>query len=99
MIDPLYGHSITFFTERKVLADLAVEYAPEEKILDSFKFLEEKDYSILDKYDIRWTFNEAYFVNKHAIDHKLLDREVEFEELDKVFTNGTMNIHWVPKNR
>lgn len=95
--DPLFSHNLTYFTKRAVMADLAVEYAPEEMLQENFKFLEEKDYSILDKYKINWVFSQKNFINRKAFGNKPLDYELEFDKLDKVFSNALINIHWNPK--
>lgn len=97
--DPLFSHDITYFTNRSVMADLAVEYAPEEMLQENFKFLEEKDYSIIDKYNINWVFSQKNFINRKAFGNKPLDYELEFEKLDKVFSNALINIHWNSKNQ
>ena len=95
LADPMFGHDIAFFSERKVLADLAVEYAPEEKLVDSFNFLVDKDYSVLTKYDIRWVLNQNHYINREAAGGIYSETPVEFDKLDKVYTNDLMYIHWV----
>ncbi len=96
LTDPLFSHDVTYFSDRKVLADLAVEYAPEAMLLENFEFLEQKDYNVLEKYDIKWTFTQSQFINRKAYGNDPLDHPLEFEKLDKVFSNGLIYIHWVP---
>jgi hypothetical protein len=79
------------------MADLAVEYAPEKMLQENFRFLEEKDYSILNKYNIDWVFSQKNFINRKAFGNKPLDYELEFEKIDKVFSNALINIHWNSK--
>ena len=95
LTDPLFGHDIAYISERKILADLAVEYAPEGKLLDSYNFLEDKNYAVLKKYDISWTVNQSYMINRKAFGNKLVNDPIEFEKLDKVFANNLIYIHWV----
>ena len=95
LADPMFGHDIAFFSERKVLADLAVEYAPEEKLVASFDFLVDKNYSILTQYNIRWVFNQDHFINREASGGLYFENPVEFDKLDKVYVNDLMYIHWV----
>lgn len=96
LTDPLFGHGISYFAERPVLADLHVEYADSEKLNDAYKFLEEKDYSILAKYSIDYTANQSDFINKQAIGGELSKQPIEFRELDKIYSNGFIFIHRNP---
>jgi hypothetical protein len=91
--DPLFGHSIAYFADRAVLADLHVEYADGEKLRDSYKFLEEKDYSVLEKYSIDFTLNQSDYINKQATSGELSKEPIEFRELDKVYANGFIYVH------
>ncbi|MCX6801840.1 MAG: hypothetical protein NT067_01875 [Candidatus Diapherotrites archaeon] len=91
--DPLFGHSIAYFAGRAVLSDLHVEYADAEKLGDTYRFLEEKDYSVLEKYSIDFTVNQADYINRQATSGQLLKDPVEFRELDKVYANGFLFIH------
>jgi len=93
--DPLFGHNIAYFTKRQIMADLAVEYAPEAMLKENFDFLEKKDYSVLEKYNISWVFSQRNYINRKAFGNTPLDSELEFETLDKVFVNALINIHWV----
>ncbi|MFH1752529.1 MAG: hypothetical protein ABH821_06365 [archaeon] len=93
--DPLFGHSIAFFTSHPILADLYVEYADQEKLNDAYKFLEEKDYTILKKYDIDLIVNQVDYINKNAVNNQPLPEPLEFRELDKVYSNGFIFVHKV----
>jgi len=95
LVDPMFGHDVAFFAERKILADLAVEYAPEEKLVDSFDFLMEKDYSILTKYNITWILNQGHYIHREAAGGVYYDDPIEFEKIDKIYVNDLMSIHWV----
>ncbi|MBT4870529.1 MAG: hypothetical protein HON47_03080, partial [Candidatus Diapherotrites archaeon] len=62
---------------------------------DSYNFLEDKNYAVLKKYDISWTVNQSYMINRKAFGNKLVNDPIEFEKLDKVFANNLIYIHWV----
>jgi len=95
LTDPLFGHDVTYISQRAVLSDLAVEYADQKKLNDTYEFLMNKDYSILCKYDIDYTMNQADMVNRKAFGNKLEERRVEFTSLNKVFSNGFLFVHQV----
>ncbi len=97
--DPLFGHALAFFTERPIMADLAVEYAPQGQLDDVYSFLEDKNYAVIDEYNIEWTFSQSLVVNTQAFGSKILDNFLEFEKFDKVFTNSFFYVHWVGTNK
>jgi hypothetical protein len=51
-INPLFGHLETLIGKRKVLSDLYVEYADEEKFNAAVQFYQNSDISLLEKYNI-----------------------------------------------
>ncbi|MBI2530581.1 MAG: hypothetical protein HYW05_05580 [Candidatus Diapherotrites archaeon] len=93
--DQQLGHTITYFGRRKVLADLAVEYAPQEKLDDAARFLRTKDYSILEKYGIDYIFAPAKWLNENVIETRYLHEPLEFDALDKIYANEEFFIHRV----
>lgn len=93
--DPMFGHDITSVAQRPVLADLRVEYADSEKLEDAYLFLETKDYSILGKYDISYTFNQVDYIHKQAIGGQPKYGIIEFYPLDKIYSNGFIFVHRV----
>ncbi len=95
LADPMFGHGITSVAERSVLADLRVEYADEEKLLDAYDFLETKDYSVLEKYGITHVFNQVDYIHRQAIGGKPKYGIIEFYPLDKVYSNGFIFVHRV----
>jgi len=95
LADPMFGHDITSVAERAALADLRVEYADEEKLLDAYDFLETKDYSILKKYGITHVFNQVDYIHRQAIGGKPKYGIIEFYPLDKVYSNGFIFVHRV----
>jgi len=96
--DPMFGHDVTSVANRQVLADLRVEYADNEKLEDAYTFLEKKDYSILKKHGITHTMNQVDYVHRQAIGGKPKYGIIEFNKLDKVYSNGFIFIHRVPQN-
>lgn len=50
--EPLLGHSTTFIAEKPVLADLYVEYADEQQLVDAINFEETNNLSIAEKWNI-----------------------------------------------
>jgi len=91
--DPLFGHSIAYFAKRPVLADLMVEYADQEKLNDAYSFLEDKDYGVLDKYGLDYTVNQSNYVNREAMYGKPTKEAIEFDEIDKIYSNTFLFIH------
>lgn len=97
LADPYFAHLIAYDSQRKTLADLMVEYADEQKISDAYKFLKDKDYNIIGKYNISLVFNEKFFINEAVVGNKPLVKELEFEKLDKIFSNERIVIHRTPR--
>ena len=95
LADPMFGHDITSVAGRGALADLRVEYADEEKLLDAYNFLETKDYSVLEKYGITHVFNQVDYIHRQAIGGKPKYGIIEFYPLDKVYSNGFIFVHRV----
>lgn len=91
--DPYFGHVITFFAQRPVLADLWVEYADTEKLDNAFNFFKEKDYSILSKYSIDFVFNQNTVLNEKIVSPTFLPSPLEFPKLSKVYSNGFIYVH------
>jgi len=91
--DQQLGHTITYFGKRKVLADLAVEYASQEKLDDAARFLRTRDYSILEKYGIDYVFAPAKWLNENVIETRYLHEPLEFDALDKIYANEEFFIH------
>jgi 4-amino-4-deoxy-L-arabinose transferase-like glycosyltransferase len=93
LADPALGHSLIYFAERKTLSDLAVEYAYEGMIDDSYKFLETRDISILGKYGINYVVNRSNYIEEQPVGSPYHDEKIEFEKLDKIYSNGTFYVH------
>ncbi|MAG22419.1 MAG: hypothetical protein CL943_03920 [Candidatus Diapherotrites archaeon] len=95
--EPYLGHQFIHLTQRKSSADLAVEYANEEMILDSFEFIKTENPAILDKYDIDYVVNRSIFLDEKPVGNNLWHETIEFEELDKIYANGLFFVHTVNK--
>jgi len=95
--DPMFGHDVTSVANRPVLADLRVEYADSEKLLDAYNFLETRDYSVLKKYGITHTMSQVDYIHRQAIGGKPKYGIIEFRELDKIYSNGFIFVHRAPK--
>jgi len=91
--DPYYSHLIALKSQRPLVSDLMVEYADPEMLGDSYRFFEERDYSILKKYGVSLVFAENWFVHNSLVETE--NRELEFTELDKVFSNDLISVHRV----
>jgi hypothetical protein len=96
LCDPMYGHDLTSVAGRGVLADLRVEYADTQKLADSYRFLEEKDYGIVGKYRIDYVMNQVDYIHKQAIGGKKAYEIIEFPPFDKIYSNGFIFVHRVP---
>ncbi|MEW6295144.1 MAG: hypothetical protein AB1467_02495 [Candidatus Diapherotrites archaeon] len=93
--DPWLGHSVTFFSQRKVLADLWVEYADEGKLADAYYFLKNSDYNVLKKYKIDFVINYSDIIYEKILDNKPSEKAIEFYGLDKVYSaDNKIYIHW-----
>ncbi|MCX8158112.1 MAG: hypothetical protein N3D73_00400 [Candidatus Diapherotrites archaeon] len=93
LCDPILGHAITYYVGNPVLADIQVEYADEEKFLDSFKFLKEKNVEILRKYNISYVVSMDYVINEKLSGNKILNKSLKFDFLDCVYSDGFWSIH------
>ncbi|MBI4044311.1 MAG: hypothetical protein HY392_01235 [Candidatus Diapherotrites archaeon] len=94
LVEPYLGHSFTFFAQRKASADLAVEYADEELIDDSYRFLKESDYTVLEKMNADYVFNRSIYLDEKPVGDNLFRRTMEFEKLDKVYSNDIFFVHY-----
>jgi len=94
LVEPLYGHATAYFGNRKILSDLYVEYADEEKYLDTIKFIETGDTKLLDKWNISYTLTmkatRIVAVSKYISPSK----EIVFSGLDNIYDNGVLKIHY-----
>ena len=91
--DPYFSHQIAFKSRRITLADLMVEYADPEKFHDSYRFLKEKDYSVLEKYGTGLVFAEKHFVHSSVTASERTLEPIEFREMDKFYANSKISIH------
>jgi len=91
--DPYYSHMIALHSERPLVSDLMVEYADPEMLADSYRFFDEEDYSILEKYNVSLVFAENWFIHNSLVETE--NKEIEFTELDKVFSNDLISVHRV----
>ncbi len=96
--DPMFGHNVVSVADRAVLADLRVEYADAEKLADAYSFLETKDYGILKKYGITYTVNQVDYIHTQAIGGKTDYGIIEFDQLDKIYSNGFIFVHRVRRD-
>ncbi len=96
--EPYIGHDFIFLAERKALSDLAVEYADAEMIQDSFEFIKTGNRQILSKYDIDYVVNRSIFLSEKPVGNNLWHELLEYEELDKIYSNGLFFVHRVEKN-
>lgn len=98
LVEPLYGHTANYFGKRKTLADLYVEYADEEKYLDAVNFIGSwktgGNVSILDKWDINYVITEKRARILAVNEYIQTKKEITFANLDKVYDNGFINIHY-----
>lgn len=93
LVEPYLGHPFMFFAQRKASADLAVEYADETLIDESYRFLKEKDAQILEKNKIDYVFNRSIFLDEKPVGSNLYPHLIEFEELDKIYSNDIFFVH------
>jgi len=94
LVEPLYGHTSNYFSNRKSLADLYVEYASDEKYNDAVNFIATGNQTILKKWNISYVVtnkrNRAIAVNKYIEPNA----EIIYPALDKIYDNGVFNIHY-----
>jgi len=91
--DPYFGHQIAFKSRRVTLSDLMVEYADLDKFLDSYGFLKDRDYSVLEKYGIGLVFAEKHVVHSSVTSSERTKEPIEFREMDKFYSNSQISIH------
>ena len=97
--EPWLGHPFIFYAERKSTADLAVEYANEQMIDDSYSFIKQGSLEILKKYKIDYVINRSIFLDEKPVGSNLYSKLMEYPALDKVFSNSLIYIHWVDRGR
>jgi hypothetical protein len=93
LVEPALGHYTAYFAQRKISTDLAVEYANQELIDDSFLFLTEKNPDIIIKHKIDYVFNRAKYIETQPVGSKELDKPIEFYFMNKIYDNGVFYIH------
>ena len=93
LVEPFFGHVSNYYSERPSLADLYVEYASDEKYTDALAFIQTGSMDILAKWNISYvvTMHSATIVR--IAEFKYYPNEIEFEELDKPYTNLYFNVH------
>ncbi|HIH33375.1 MAG TPA: hypothetical protein HA227_03930 [Candidatus Diapherotrites archaeon] len=94
--DPYYGHIVEYLGQRKVLADLWVEYADSGMLDGSWDFLKTGNGRILEKYSIRFVFSQKDRVFDKATSFTELEEPLEFPSLNKVYDDSLIFIHQVP---
>jgi hypothetical protein len=97
LADPYFGHDLEYLSERKVLADLWVEYADSGKLSDSYAFLKTGNSEILEKHNISFVFNQKDTVFENAVGEQSTGF-FEFPALNKVYDDGLIFIHQTPAN-
>ena len=94
LVEPLYGHAAAYFGQRKILSDLYVEYADEQKYLDTLRFIETGDTKLLDKWNISYVLTmkatRIVAVNTYITSQK----EIVFSDLDNIYDNGVLKLHY-----
>jgi len=80
-INPEYGHLETYIGQRKVLADLYVEYAPSDKFYAEYNFYEKADPAYL----------EGYNITLLVLDDT--DHLRDIEDADRVYDNGFVHMY------
>lgn len=90
---PALGHYIAYFSNKKILNDLAVEYSDEQKIVDSYNFFLDKNLNILNKYNIDYVFSRDDFIETMPVGSPLLGEKLNFYSMDKIYDNGEFFIH------
>ena len=93
LVEPYLGHPFILVAQRKASADLAVEYASEEMINDSYRFLKEKDNEILKKYEIDFIVNRSIFLDEKPVGDNFYPEIIEFFDHDKIYANEIFFIH------
>ena len=97
LVEPYLGHPFILVAQRKASADLAVEYADENMINDSYRYLKEKDNSILQKYSIDFIVNRSIFLDEKPVGDNMYTQVIEFPDQDKIYSNEIFFIHSVRK--
>ncbi|MDD5464578.1 MAG: hypothetical protein PHP62_05510, partial [Candidatus Moranbacteria bacterium] len=97
LLEPYLGHPFILVAQRKASADLAVEYASEEMINDSYRYIKEQDNSVLSKYNIDFIVNRSVFLDEKPVGDNFYSRVIEFPEQDKIYANEIFFIHSVRK--
>ncbi len=91
--EPALGHYLVLFADKKIMSDLAVEYADGNLIDQSFNFLQKKDPKIISENKIDYVFNRAMFIETQPVGSVEGKEKIEFYFLDKIYDNGVYFVH------
>jgi len=92
---PAMGHYTAYFSQRMIMADLAVEYADGAMLDDVFIFFEKEDPDLLAKYDIDYIYNRKFLIETQPVGSKERKEPIEFKFLDKIYDSSVFFIHKV----
>lgn len=93
LVEPFFGHITAYFAQRPSLTDLYVEYASNEKYTDTLDYIEDGDIAILEKWNIAYTMTLRNSRILKVDRFIYTEDELEYTELDKIYTNIWFNIH------
>ncbi len=87
LAEPYLGHSVAALANRKVVADLYVEFSSEKQLNDVYDFLNSANPEILDRYAVDWVlvFSGGSFAS--ASQFVFFDSDARFGFLDKVLAS------------
>lgn len=93
--DPLLGHSVAFFSDRRVVADLYVEFASQQQLSEAYSFLFDQNKSALSKYNVSFVLVYRYGAFRSADSFVEFPTDEKFGFLDKAYSSYKYNLYFV----
>ena len=88
LTDPLFGHGLAYISEKRIVADLAVEFADANKLKDSYDFIKTKNPDILEKYQSFWKYimhSKRKLMESDRLNQKLQNSKREWRRGGAIF--------------
>lgn len=97
LAEPVLGHATAFFAQRKVVADLYVEFSKEEQLKAVYDFLLTANPKVLSDYNVSAVLVYTNRSSTSVTDIAEFDSDRRFSFLDKVYSSAKYSVFAVPK--
>ncbi|MFH0954727.1 MAG: hypothetical protein V1777_01335 [Candidatus Micrarchaeota archaeon] len=97
LTEPVLGHATAFFSQRKVVADLYVEFSKEEQLKAVYDFLLNADPNVLSDYNVSSVLVYTNRSSTSVTNIAEFDSDKRFSFLDKVYSSAKYSVFAVPQ--